>query len=115
MSRAVSRPATKKKSQPRRKNSWTASRRAGALRMFPDLGLLNLSFILLGLLVVILASGVWIAVGLGLIGFVAMLFTTNVPIGAVLATTVWSATASWTLAALPLFIWMGEILFRTKL
>jgi tripartite ATP-independent transporter DctM subunit len=83
--------------------------------MLADIGLLNLSFILLGLLVLILASGVWIAIGLGLIGFVAMLFTTNVPIGSVLATTVWSATASWTLAALPLFIWMGEILFRTKL
>ena len=37
------------------------------------------------------------------------------PIGSVLATTVWSASASWTLAALPLFIWMGEILFRTRL
>jgi TRAP-type mannitol/chloroaromatic compound transport system permease large subunit len=38
-----------------------------------------------------------------------------VPIGSVLATTVWSSSASWTLAALPLFIWMGEILFRTRL
>ena len=64
---------------------------------------------------VILASGVWIAVALGLVGFIAMMLTTDVPIGAVLATTVWSASASWTLAALPLFIWMGEILFRTKL
>ena len=52
---------------------------------------------------------------LGLVGLLAMLLTTNVPIGAVLATTVWSASASWTLAALPLFIWMGEILFRTRL
>ncbi len=39
----------------------------------------------------------------------------GVPIGGVLATTVWSASASWTLSALPLFIWMGEILFRTRL
>jgi C4-dicarboxylate transporter, DctM subunit len=83
--------------------------------MFPDLSLIQLAFILLGFLVVILASGVWIAVALGLVGFLAMLLTTNVPIGSVLATTVWSASASWTLAALPLFIWMGEILFRTKL
>ena len=80
-----------------------------------DIGLVNLALILLGALIVILASGVWIAVALGLIGFIAMLLTTTVPIGAVLATTVWSASASWTLAALPLFIWMGEILFRTRL
>ncbi len=45
----------------------------------------------------------------------AMVLVTDVPIGTVLATTVWSASASWTLAALPLFIWMGEILFRTRL
>ncbi len=67
------------------------------------------------LLIAILASGVWIAIGLGLVGLAAMMLTTNVPIGQVLATTVWSASASWTLAALPLFIWMGEILFRTRL
>ncbi|HZC96501.1 MAG TPA: TRAP transporter large permease subunit [Bradyrhizobium sp.] len=80
-----------------------------------DMGLVTLSIILLAFLVVILSAGVWIAVGLGMIGLVAMLLTTSVPFGAVLATTVWSASASWTLAALPLFIWMGEILFRTKL
>ncbi|MBD3845616.1 tripartite ATP-independent transporter DctM subunit [Bosea sp. OAE752] len=74
-----------------------------------------LSIVLLGFLVVILASGVWIAVGLGLVGLLAMILVTDVPIGQVMATTVWSASASWTLAALPLFIWMGEILFRTRL
>lgn len=74
-----------------------------------------LAIVLLGFLVVILASGVWIAVGLGLVGLLAMVLVTDVPIGQVLATTVWSASASWTLAALPLFIWMGEILFRTRL
>src|SRR5258708_6588457 len=83
--------------------------------MMQDVGLVTLSIILLAFLVAILSAGVWIAVSLGLIGLVAMLLTTSVPVGAVLATTVWSASASWTLAALPLFIWMGEILFRTKL
>jgi tripartite ATP-independent transporter DctM subunit len=83
--------------------------------MFPDLSLIQLSFILLGFLLLVLASGVWIAIALGLVGFVAMVLTTNVPIGSVLATTVWASSASWTLAALPLFIWMGEILFRTRL
>ncbi|KPH82674.1 MULTISPECIES: TRAP transporter large permease [Bosea] len=74
-----------------------------------------LAIVLLGFLVIILASGVWISVGLGLVGLLAMILVTDVPIGQVLATTVWSASNSWTLAALPLFIWMGEILFRTRL
>ncbi|MFN3670538.1 MAG: TRAP transporter large permease [Bosea sp. (in: a-proteobacteria)] len=74
-----------------------------------------LAIVLLTFLVFILASGVWIAVGLGLVGLLAMVLVTDIPIGQVLATSVWSASASWTLAALPLFIWMGEILFRTRL
>lgn len=83
--------------------------------MVAELGLVGLAGILLGLLFVLLAAGVWIAVALFLVGFVAIWLTTPVPLGQVLATTVWSASASWTLAALPLFIWMGEILFRTRL
>src|SRR3954453_11968994 len=80
-----------------------------------DVGLLNLAFILLGVMLVFLASGVWIAVSLGIRDLAAMSFTANVPIGSVLAPTVWASSASWTLAALPLFIWMGQILFRAKL
>lgn len=81
----------------------------------PAFDLAQLSIILLVLLVIILGSGIWIAIGLALVGLVAMGLTTPVPLGQVLVTSVWSASASWTLAALPLFIWMGEILFRTKL
>ncbi|MDF0521498.1 TRAP transporter large permease subunit [Bradyrhizobium yuanmingense] len=80
-----------------------------------NLGMIELSFVLLGVMILLLGSGVWIAVSLGLVGFVAMALTTGLPLGTVLATTTWSASSSWTLAALPLFIWMGEILFRTKL
>ncbi len=83
--------------------------------MFAAPGMAELSIILLAFMVAILASGVWIAVGLGLVGFLAMALTSSVPLGTVLATTAWSASSQWTLAALPLFIWMGEILFRTKL
>jgi tripartite ATP-independent transporter DctM subunit len=43
-----------------------------------------------------------------------MLFTTR-PVGDAMATTIWGTSSSWTLTALPLFVWMGEILFRTKL
>ena len=77
--------------------------------------LVDLALILLAALILILGSGVWIAVGIGIVGYIAMILSTSVPVGAVLATTVWSSSASWTLAALPLFIWMGEILFRTRL
>jgi tripartite ATP-independent transporter DctM subunit len=42
------------------------------------------------------------------------LFTTR-PVGDVMLTTVWSASSSWTLTALPMFIWMGEVLYRTRL
>jgi len=77
--------------------------------------LTDLALVLLAALVVILGSGVWIAVAIGIVGLIAMALSTSVPVGAVLATTVWSSSASWALAALPLFIWMGEILFRTRL
>src|SRR5215210_2202489 len=83
--------------------------------MFTNLGMVELSLLLLAFMMAILASGVWIAVSLGLVGLVSMALTTSVPLGNVLATTAWSASSQWTLAALPLFIWMGEILFRTKL
>ena len=79
------------------------------------MGLAELSLVLLLFLIVILGAGVWIGVGLGLVGLLAMMLVTDVPIGQVMATAVWSSSASWTLAALPLFIWMGEILFRTRL
>jgi len=48
------------------------------------------------------------------VGFIAMHFFTGSPAGPLMATTVWGSSASWALTALPLFIWMGEILFRTR-
>src|SRR6185436_3932226 len=78
--------------------------------------LVNISLVLLALLTVLLCGGVWIAISLMAVGWVGMQFVGgNIPAGPVLATTIWGNSASWTLAALPLFIWMGEILFRTKL
>ena len=80
------------------------------------MGLLETALILFGLLAVLLAGGVWIAIALMACGFVGMMFAPgHIPAGSVLATIVWGNSASWTLAALPLFIWMGEILFRTRL
>jgi tripartite ATP-independent transporter DctM subunit len=78
--------------------------------------LIEIALVLLVLLSILLAGGVWIAIALMACGYAGMLFVGgSVPPGGVLATTVWGNSASWTLAALPLFIWMGEILFRTKL
>src|SRR5215210_8804641 len=78
--------------------------------------LVNISLVLLLLLTFLLCGGVWIAIALMAVGWVGMQFVGgNIPAGPVLATTIWGNSASWTLAALPLFIWMGEILFRTKL
>ncbi len=78
--------------------------------------LLQIALLLLALLAALLAGGVWIAIALMACGWVGMQFVGgNIPAGRVLATTIWGNSASWTLAALPLFIWMGEILFRTRL
>ena len=76
--------------------------------------LLSVSLILLAVLAALLISGVWIAITLLGVGFVAMAAFTNSPAGPLMATTVWGSSASWSLTALPLFIWMGEILFRTR-
>jgi C4-dicarboxylate transporter DctM subunit len=77
--------------------------------------LLTLTFLLVLLLFALLASGIWIGIVLAMIGFVAMAVKVAAPPGAVLATSFWSSSISWDLTALPMFIWMGEILFRTRL
>ena len=80
------------------------------------MAMIEISALLLVLLAALLAGGVWIAISLMACGWVAMQFVAGgIPAGSVLATTIWGNSASWTLAALPLFIWMGEILYRTRL
>lgn len=80
------------------------------------MAMIEISGLLLLLLMALLACGVWIGIALLVVGYVGMQFVGGgIPAGAVLATTIWGNSASWTLAALPLFVWMGEILFRTRL
>ncbi|MBO0343716.1 TRAP transporter large permease [Roseibium limicola] len=62
-----------------------------------------------------LATGIWVAVALFGVALTAMMLLVSAPTGPVLATTVWGASNSWDLTALPMFIWMGEILFRSRL
>jgi C4-dicarboxylate transporter DctM subunit len=66
-------------------------------------------------LFLLLGSGVWIGLTLAGVAWIGMQLFSARPAGDAMAVTVWGSASSWTLTALPLFIWMGEILFRTKL
>lgn len=79
------------------------------------MNLAEISLFLAVLLLVFLAGGLWIAIAMILVGLVAVTAFTNTNAGALLATTVFGGSTDWALTALPLFIWMGEILFRTRL
>jgi tripartite ATP-independent transporter DctM subunit len=76
---------------------------------------LTMTFLLLVFLLSLLASGIWVAFSLLAVGMAGIFFFSGAPLGNVMATTIWGSSNSWALAALPLFIWMGEILFRSKL
>ncbi len=69
----------------------------------------------LGVLFVLLGTGVWVGAALLGTAIIGMALFSTAPIGDAMALTIWGEQSSWTLTALPLFIWMGEILFRTKL
>jgi C4-dicarboxylate transporter, DctM subunit len=74
-----------------------------------------ITFALIGLLFVVLGSGLWIGLSLFGVAVFAMQTFTQRPVGDSMLLTIWGSTSSWTLTALPLFLWMGEILFRSKL
>ena len=71
--------------------------------------------LLIFLLFALLGSGLWIGLSLLGVAWIGMELFTSRPVGDAMAVTVWGSLSSWTLTALPLFVWMGEILFRTKL
>jgi C4-dicarboxylate transporter, DctM subunit len=76
---------------------------------------LFITFSLIVLLFVVLGSGLWIGLSLLGVALFAMEAFTQRPAGDSMMLTLWGSTSSWTLTALPLFLWMGEILFRSKL
>ena len=80
-----------------------------------ELDLFTLSLILVAVLFFCLALGLWVGFSLMAVGLVAMALATPAPVGAVFATKAWAALNIWDLTALPMFIWMGEILFRSRL
>jgi tripartite ATP-independent transporter DctM subunit len=71
--------------------------------------------ILLGFMFLLLAGGVWIALSLLAVAAVGIEMFAGRPAGASIATTIWSSSSSWMLTSLPMFIWMGDILFHSKL
>ena len=76
---------------------------------------LFLTIFFISILLFFLGSGVWVAISMIGVSSIGMLIFTSRPVGDAMATTIWGTASSWTLTALPLFVWMGEILFRTKL
>lgn len=74
-----------------------------------------ITFLLIVSLFALLGSGVWIGLTLAGVAWIGMEMFSSRPAGDAMALTIWGSSSSWTLTALPLFVWMGEILFRTKL
>jgi len=74
-----------------------------------------LTIFFISVLLFFLGTGVWVGISMIGVSAIGMLMFTSRPVGDAMATTMWSMGSSWSLTALPLFVWMGEILFRTKL
>ena len=74
-----------------------------------------LTIFFISVLLFFLGSGIWVALSMIGVSAIGMILFTSRPVGDAMATTIWGTSSSWTLTALPLFVWMGEILFRTKL
>ena len=77
--------------------------------------LLNLAAVVVFALLLLLGSGVWVGLSLMGVAWIVLAIFTDVPAGDAMITVIWSGATSWTLIALPMFIWMGEILYRTQL
>src|SRR5215469_17153488 len=76
---------------------------------------LAITTLLIVSLFLLLGSGVWIGLSLTGVAWIGMELFSSRPAGDAMAVTIWGTASSWTLTALPLFVWMGEILFRTRL
>ena len=78
-----------------------------------DANLLTMSLVVFGMLVLTLGSGIWIGLSLFIVGLVGMEVFAILPPGPNMASSIWGSVNKWELVALPLFIFMGEILFRS--
>lgn len=73
------------------------------------------AIMLAGFMLVVLAAGLWVSFALLAVAILGLYFAENDQIGLLFATSSWGGSTAWSLTALPMFIWMGEILFRTRL
>jgi tripartite ATP-independent transporter DctM subunit len=78
-----------------------------------DLG--HVSAVIIGLLILFLGGSIWIGIALFLVGMGSFFIFTDVSFGSILANVAWNNTSGSAMMALPFFIWMGEILFRSKI
>ncbi|MBA1147357.1 TRAP transporter large permease subunit [Ectothiorhodospiraceae bacterium WFHF3C12] len=75
----------------------------------------EVGLLLVFVLFLLLGSGIWVALSLLGVGLIAMMAFTPAPTGLALGTSFWGSISTWSLAPLPLFVWMGEILYRSRL
>ncbi len=78
-----------------------------------EVNFLFMSIVVFGVLFLTLASGIWVGISLFIVGFVGMSLFSFLPAGNNMASSVWATVGNWEYVALPLFIFMGEILFRS--
>ncbi|KIX10768.1 TRAP transporter large permease [Dethiosulfatarculus sandiegensis] len=78
-----------------------------------EFSLLTMSLVVFGVLFLALGAGIWVGFALFIVGFVGMTFFGTLPAGNNMASSVWATVEKWEYVALPLFILMGEILFRS--
>lgn len=76
---------------------------------------MSTSILLIVLLFVLLAGGIWISITLGIVAWAGVAFFSSTRPDINLVTSYWHTYSSLSLASLPMFIWMGEILYRTRL
>ena len=79
------------------------------------MGLTEVSILVVAVLFLSLGAGLWVALALTLTAIAALMTRPALPDAQILATSFWSASTAWDLTALPMFVWMGEILFRSRL
>ena len=75
--------------------------------------LLFMSVVVFGVLFLTLAAGIWVGFSLFIVGFIGMFFFSSLPAGHNMASSAWATVEKWEYVALPLFILMGEILYRS--
>jgi tripartite ATP-independent transporter DctM subunit len=72
-----------------------------------------MALVVFGILFLTLAAGIWVGFSLFIVGFMGMVLFNPLPAGNNMASSVWATIEKWEYVALPLFILMGEILYRS--